>query len=134
MRSTRSPEAFVAAFNGRVQALARAHDLLVEGGMQGATLGDLVREQALLGSTDGARVLTSGPRVVLDARVAVQLALVLHELATNARKHGALAVPAGRLAITWEIAVAAERELHLTWRKAACPASRCRAGGASARR
>ncbi|MCB9967559.1 MAG: MEKHLA domain-containing protein [Geminicoccaceae bacterium] len=121
MRSTTSPEAFVAAFNGRVQALARAHDLLVQGGMRGATLGDLVREQVLLGSGDGARIVTSGPRVVLDARVAVQLALVLHELATNARKHGALAVPGGRLSITWEVAVAAGRELHLTWRESGVP-------------
>ncbi len=121
MRSATSTEAFVAAFNGRVQALARAHDLLVQGGMQGATLEDLVREQVLLGSSDGARVDSAGPRVVLDSRVAVQLALVLHELATNARKHGALAMPDGRLAITWEIVEAAERELHLTWQESGVP-------------
>lgn len=117
MRSTTSPEAFVAAFNGRVQALARAHDLLVQGGMQGATLGDLVREQVLLGPAEGSRVVSSGPLVVLDPRVAVQLGLVLHELATNARKHGALAVPDGRLAITWEVAAGDRPELRLIWRE-----------------
>jgi PAS domain S-box-containing protein len=117
LRRTPSPAEFVASFNGRVQALARAHDLLVHVNMKGAPVSDIVREQVVLGSTDGTRIAWSGPRVMLDARSAVQLALVLHELATNARKYGALSVPAGRLAIGWTLALQPERELRLDWRE-----------------
>ncbi len=99
LRMAEKPSDFVASFNGRVHALARAHDLLVQEKMQGAEIGDIVRDQVLLGAPDGQRIDCNGPRVRLNARVAVQLALVLHELATNARKYGALSTPNGKLAI-----------------------------------
>ena len=119
MQRTSDPANFVTSFNGRVQALARAHDLLVQSRMQGATLLEIIRDQVVLGSDEGARVSCSGPDITLDARLAVQLALVLHELATNARKHGALGKASGRLSITWEVSFGAERELHLTWKESA---------------
>jgi CheY-like chemotaxis protein len=53
--------------------------------------------------------------------MAVHLALVLHELATNARKHGALSVPAGRLSINWKLQTNAERELFLEWKETGVP-------------
>lgn len=121
MRSTSSPAEFVESFNGRVQALGRAHDILVQQKMSGATLGDLVREQVLFGAGSDARLTCSGPEVMLDARVAVQLALVLHELATNARKHGALAAPSGALSIVWEVNLAEGRELCLRWQESGVP-------------
>jgi two-component sensor histidine kinase/CheY-like chemotaxis protein len=113
LRRAPSPGAFVNSFNGRVQALARAHDLLVQGKMQGASMAEVVREQVL--PNEDARISTDGPLVMLDARGAVQLALVLHELATNARKHGALSVPNGRLSIKWHTETHQGFELVVRW-------------------
>ncbi|MFO1143984.1 MAG: PAS domain S-box protein [Amaricoccus sp.] len=120
LRAEPSPGAFVASFTGRLQALARAHDLLVRGEMQRADLTDLVREQVDLGGSDP-RVTAAGPPVVLDSRLAVQLALVLHELATNARKYGALSVPNGRLAIGWSLSPSSEPELAIDWKESGVP-------------
>jgi two-component sensor histidine kinase/CheY-like chemotaxis protein len=118
LRKSATPQDFVLSFNGRVQALARAHDLLVQRKMRGAMLRDLLREQVALGPVDVGRISLSGPDVMLGARIAVQLALVLHELATNARKHGALSVADGRLSIAWSIEMLQRgRELLLTWQE-----------------
>ena len=58
----------------------------------------------MLGQRRGPRASApAGPRVQLDAQPALHLGMVLHELATNARKYGALSVRDGRLEITWEI-------------------------------
>lgn len=115
LRSEPSPAAFLASLNGRVQALALAHDILVAGDMQRADLADLVRAEVEPAGCD-ARMGWSGPPVLIDSRTALQLALVLHELATNARRHGALAVPEGRLAVTWTTLEAdGGRELALDW-------------------
>ena len=115
LRRAAEPEEFVASFSGRVQALARAHDLIVQRRMQGAEMMELVCGQVSLGGPDTGRISCSGPPVVLDARSAVQLALVLHELATNARKHGSLAGTTGRLAISWHLQVGSTRELEIEW-------------------
>jgi two-component sensor histidine kinase len=117
LRSSASPAAFVASFNGRIQSLARAHDVLVAGQMKGADIGQIVREQVALGSPDGTRISADGPPVFLPAKAAVNLGLVLHELATNARKYGALAAPAGRLDITWKLHTYPRRELLIRWRE-----------------
>ncbi len=121
MRQAADPRAFVESFTGRVQALARAHDLLVSRKMRGAGMKDLVREQVTLGSAEGSRIAISGPNVMLEARIAVQLALVLHELATNARKYGALSVPTGSLLIAWDLDFSAGRELRLSWKEGGVP-------------
>lgn len=122
LRRARSPSDFVASFNGRVQALARAHDLLVQAEMKGADVMEIVREQVMLGTPD-ARVSSSGPRLMLESRTAVQVALVLHELATNARKYGALSVPTGALSISWNMRQQqqSQRELSLEWRESGVP-------------
>ncbi|MCC6919006.1 MAG: PAS domain S-box protein [Alphaproteobacteria bacterium] len=118
LRRAASPQDFVTSFSGRVQALGRAHDLLVRHRMKSADIMAIIRDQVVLGSADGARTTCSGPLLELDAQSAVQLALVLHELATNARKYGALSAPTGRLEITWTIAGA---ELDLHWRETGGP-------------
>ena len=93
LRRAASPEAFVRSFGGRVQALARVHDLLVAGEMAGVDLAAILEVE--LGPGDAARGAAEGPAVMLEPRMAVQMALVLHELAENARRHGALARPGG---------------------------------------
>jgi two-component sensor histidine kinase len=112
-----TPREFVASFNGRVQALSRAHDLLVQGQMRGADVTEIVREQVVLGSPDGMRITSSGPFLMLGSQAAMQLALILHELATNARKYGALSVPNGRLAISWVVEMAESRILRFEWKE-----------------
>ena len=117
MKTSASPRDFVAGFSGRVQALARAHDLLVQRKMRGATLRELLHEQVALGAAEDAHITLSGPDVTLSPHIAIQLALLLHELATNARKYGALRASAGRLSVRWTVRMQPERELVLSWRE-----------------
>jgi CheY-like chemotaxis protein len=88
--------------------------------LEGAELTELVREQVLLGVADE-RVACSGPMVILGAQPAIHLALVLHELATNARKYGGLSVPQGRLSVKWEVHSSGSRTLMLDWTESGGP-------------
>ena len=117
----KGPTEFVASFTGRVQALATAHALLTRSEMRGAEIMDLVREQALLGDADDSRVSCSGPLLMLEPQAALHLALVLHELATNARKYGALSEPRGRLAVSWEMRRNGGQNLLLRWEESNGP-------------
>jgi PAS domain S-box-containing protein len=121
LRRAKSHSDFVSSFTGRVQALARAHDLLTHTKLQGADVLDLVREQVLLGAADDNRISCSGPVLMLDSQLVVHLALVLHELATNARKHGALSVPGGRLSVQWEMRTNGGRTLLMEWKETGVP-------------
>ncbi len=121
LRRAKNLPDFVTSFSGRVQALARAHDLLTLTKLRGADVHDLVREQVLLGAADDNRISCSGPALMLDPQLVVHLGLVLHELATNARKYGALSVPGGRLSIRWEMQTNGERDLILEWKESGVP-------------
>jgi PAS domain S-box-containing protein len=116
LRRSAGPEEFVDSFGGRVRALARAHDLLVRGEMHDVGVAGLIEEQVILGRHD-IRITQSGPDVRLGPNAAIQLALVLHELATNARKHGALSKATGTLAITWLVTRGEAPELITDWRE-----------------
>ena len=94
---------FVAAVEGRIKALARAHALLSDSRWHGADLRALVMDELApyrTGDTD--KVEISGPDVSLQPHMAQGLALALHELATNAAKHGALSSPPGRVMLAWQ--------------------------------
>lgn len=119
LRRAASPEAFVQSFGGRVQALGRVHDLLAAGGMAGAGLGAILDAELAEARPPAGRVTAEGPPVIFDPRVAAQVALVLHELASNATRHGALAAPAGRVAVDWQVAAGPDGpRLRLAWREA----------------
>jgi PAS domain S-box-containing protein len=120
LERAKNPQDFVTSFSGRVQALSRAHDMLTEAKMQGAQIDDLVRAHVLLGASDR-RITCSGPALMLDAQSALHLALVLHELATNARKHGALSTPQGRLTLSWDLRRNGEQTLCLSWKESGGP-------------
>ena len=120
-RHARSPADFVRSFSGRVQALGRAHDLLTQTKLRGAEIMELVRDQVLLGQKHDPRIAASGPALMLDAQSTTHLALVLHELATNARKHGALSVPQGRLCVSWQVQTNGGRDLLLEWKESGGP-------------
>src|SRR5262249_54636378 len=102
---------FAPTFNGRIQALARAHSLLTSNTFQGAEISQIVREQLLLGGADDNRVSFAGPTLFLEAQAALHLALVLHELGTNARKHGALSNATGSVSVRWEMLADGGRKL-----------------------
>ncbi|MBV9761201.1 MAG: PAS domain S-box protein [Acidobacteriaceae bacterium] len=99
-----SPDAsqFVETFQARLQALARAHNLLTRQSWESANVTDIVRDQLTLNG-DTERITVQGPPAFLSPSSTVALSLVLHELGTNARKYGALSAPSGRLQVLWRI-------------------------------
>lgn len=97
-------------------AVNAADNLVTAGGGKAAALGDLLREE--LAPYEPSRVAIAGPDVRLPSRLATTMALVLHELATNAAKYGALSTSHGRLAIEWSVTA---RQLKFTWREANGP-------------
>jgi len=98
----RSLTDYVATLKGRIQALAFAHDQVVRGDGGGA-LGELIGAELSPYRGGLNAVVLDGPAVWIDARAFSVMALVLHELATNAAKYGALSVPGGRLEIRWRL-------------------------------
>jgi PAS domain S-box-containing protein len=99
-----SVEEHVAAVEGRIRALARAHTLLSQSRWQGADLASLVEEElAPYRSSERDRVVAHGPDIVLEPSTAQTLALALHELATNAAKYGPLSKPSGRVELAWDV-------------------------------
>jgi PAS domain S-box-containing protein len=121
LHRAKSPAEFVSTFSGRVQALARAHTLLTQNTWLGAEIAELVRDQLQLGGAEEERISCTGPRATLDPQAALHLALVLHELGTNARKYGSLSVPQGRLSISWTIKTNGRRNIVLEWKERGGP-------------
>jgi len=90
------------AIEGRIQALSHAHTLLAQSRWEGADLGSLVTNELLpYQSEEVLRTNVSGPDLLLGPNQAQALAMVFHELATNAAKYGALSVAAGSVRIRW---------------------------------
>jgi len=99
-----SVEGYIAAVEGRIKALARAHALLSDARWHSADLGALVTEELApyrAGEID--KVKVTGPNVSLPPHMAQGLALALHELATNAAKHGALSSVLGKVSLSWQL-------------------------------
>ena len=103
-RQTDSFDDFYAGFSTRLCAFAETHDLLVMGDWHGADIRDLIRTHlAPFHSLGDNSVLIEGPELKLNPKAAEQIGLALHELGTNAVKHGALSVPRGVVKIGWEL-------------------------------
>jgi PAS domain S-box-containing protein len=103
LRHSSGPSEFAPIFIGRIHALARAHSLLSGTTWQGARLRDLVEAQLQIGTVDPARLNVAGPDVDLPAEPALHLALVFHELVTNANKYGALSNSEGTVRLGWRV-------------------------------
>lgn len=117
--TTRTPGDMASALRGRLLALARAHELIVPAmsgdgrAGDGGDLGELVSAVVSPHLQEGSeRIRVDGPRLLLSARAATSMALVLHELATNAAKYGALSQPQGRVEIRWR---ADSERMLLSW-------------------
>ncbi|WP_342151606.1 sensor histidine kinase [Methylorubrum sp. SB2] len=111
------------AFEGRLLALSAAHNILTRENWAGAGLHAVMEEVLRPFEAGGPRFALSGPDLRLPPRVALALGMVLHELCTNAAKHGALSVPEGRVALDWrtEPAETGADRLHLVWRESGGP-------------
>jgi two-component sensor histidine kinase len=108
----------------RIQAMAAANDLLVDERWESASIRDLLhRTLAPFGVSDQGQFHLAGPDVRLIPRIAVALALSVHELATNAVKYGALSVEGGRVHLSWEVNVgpSGPPTLHFSWAEAGGP-------------
>jgi two-component sensor histidine kinase len=117
----RSVEDYRQTFLERLAALARTHDLLFESHWRGAELRSLAGLLRPFGESSEA-IEIEGPPVELNARQALSVSLVLHELATNAAKYGALSVPDGRVRFWWQIEHSdEERRLRLYWEERGGP-------------
>jgi two-component sensor histidine kinase len=121
LRLTRAetPEGYARALEGRIAALGRAQALLAAG--TGPGLRALLEAEFLpyLGSSAPDRLALSGPDLALAPEAVQPLSMAVHELVTNAAKHGALSCPGGRVAIEWTIT--AEGWLRLDWQETGGP-------------
>jgi two-component sensor histidine kinase len=107
----------VTAFQQRIAALGHAHELLLRQNWSAASLRDLVTDT--LAPLDGLeQIAIDGPDLPVGSRAAVMLALMLHELATNAAKYGALSVPNGVVDLRWTVE---NGILRLRWRESGGP-------------
>jgi len=102
---------YVQAIEGRIKALARAHTLLSDSRWHGADLATLVADE-MAPYRAGDKVKCGGPDISLQPATAQGLALALHELATNAAKHGALSSQGGKITLDWQLESDA---LNLNW-------------------
>jgi two-component sensor histidine kinase len=116
--SGRTPEESREVLVNRLAALGSAHDLLVEANWQGAPI-DRVIGSEVIGFSE--RVNVAGPPVLLSALGSQNIALLVHELATNASKYGALSRPSGSIEILWSIDDKSARSLKFLWRESGGP-------------
>lgn len=106
------------SIEGRLIMLSRAHDVLTRETWGNARLHEIVYEAISAFQTSGDRIVVDGPEVRLAPRQALALSMALHELATNATKHGALSVDQGTVSLHWEVIKTAEGpQLRLSWRE-----------------
>lgn len=123
LRTSATGEAFVERFKGRLDALANAHKLLFDSDWHGAELGALIRTQLQAHALgDGERIRVEGQTVMLPPELATPFGLVIHELATNAIKYGALSNNSGTVSISWLIKLGNDYPLlRFEWREQGGP-------------
>ena len=119
---SKSMDEFVRALDGRIQSMAAAHSLLSQSRWRGVGLTDLVHHQLAPYAT-GANTTIKGPDLMLTAAATQAVAMVLHELVTNAAKYGALSTPDGRVSVSWDHRSNDDASASLTvvWRELAGP-------------
>lgn len=119
MASTGPTPVFLEHFATRLSALSRVQGLLSRAQQEPITLDALLRlELDALGATEGKHIRLEGPSVSIRPSLVQMLALGFHELATNARKYGALSGKGGHLEVKWRLEDnAVDRALHIVWRE-----------------
>ncbi|TNC09080.1 PAS domain S-box protein [Methylobacterium terricola] len=122
LRNAPSLDAARDALAARLVVLGKAHDILLAGQTDSASVDQVVREALSLHDDNGRRFRVSGPSLFIGPSAALSLGLMLHELATNAVKYGALSVPNGCVNVGWAIdGTGAAAEFWLDWREQGGP-------------
>jgi PAS domain S-box-containing protein len=106
---------FVAGLNGRIQSMSSAHHMLTEAHWSGASLRAIATSQIEVSVGETRNVEIIGDDVFVPPQTALQLTLMLHELATNAVRHGSLSRPEGRVTISWSTEVRDTPRIILLW-------------------
>lgn len=118
-------DSFVDRFGGRLQALAAAHDILIDSAWRGASLRELVQVQlAHIGASGQEQLVVEGEPLTLKPEAAQHLSLALHELAANAVAHGALSTPGGQVRLSWAASEPPDHPadgIEMVWREAGGP-------------
>ena len=109
------------AFEGRLQTLSAAHDLLTQENWEGHRSRQVIEEAVAVCSADRARIHVDGPDVRLSPKAAVSLAIAIHELCANAVKYGALSGDQGGVTLAWRIGAADPPRLNVSWRERGGP-------------
>jgi two-component sensor histidine kinase len=122
LRNATSTKLAQHAIEGRLQALGRAHDLLLQARWTSADLGTIVRAATeAFDNPDAPKFSIEGPDIQITSGAVIAIAMTLNELCTNTTKFGALSMPAGHIDITWTVDGPTQR-LHLTWTEKDGPA------------
>jgi two-component sensor histidine kinase len=113
-QGSRSVASFAEALSARIRSMASTHELLSSGRWQGISLAGLARrELAPYATRDNTEI--NGPDVLLKPEAGQAMAMVLHELATNAAKYGALSTENGRVSIRWDRQPNGQSRSHLVF-------------------
>lgn len=122
MRNAPSTKVAQHAIEGRLKALGRAHDLLLQARWSSADLGTIVRSATeAFDSGEASKFSIAGPEIQITSTAVIAFAMTLNELCTNTIKFGALSMPAGRVDISWSVDAPTQR-LHFTWTEKGGPA------------
>jgi PAS domain S-box-containing protein len=120
LETSSSMSHFVAALDGRIRSMATAHELLSTRRWKGVPMADLIRrELAAYATSNNTRI--DGPEITLSAEASQAMAMVIHELVTNAVKHGALSTKSGQVSVRWYRKLNGSAQLVLVWQETGGP-------------
>jgi PAS domain S-box-containing protein len=114
-------ESFWSSFEGRLRALSETHNLLADHFWEWVQLSDVVRHEVTPYAQEPHDVRIEGPAIDLRPKAALALALVFHELATNAAKYGAFSQAGGHLEVLWTLTDDVQPRIHLSWKETGGP-------------
>jgi two-component sensor histidine kinase len=118
-----SIEDYAMHLDGRINAFARVQAAVTRDPTGGVDLAQIIGDELLsYAAREGEQARVSGPPIRLQPKAAETLGLAIHELVTNAVKHGAFSTPNGRIAVTWQVELDGEEpRLVFAWRESGLP-------------
>jgi two-component sensor histidine kinase len=121
LTASASPEDAAVAFEGRLKALATAHNMLTRENWDSISLTELIANSLDAHNDTGTRFAVEGPELPVSPKTAITFAMTLHELATNSTKYGALSAPEGYVRIAWSVQ---DGVFYFTWKDCEGPATK----------